>query len=281
MENSTAGNPLAKHFRQPSIYLKLPSGGQFYPEGVLEMNLTGEIPVYPMTIKDELLLKTPDALMNGASMSEMIRSCCPSIKDPWSIPLIDLDPILIAVRLASYGQGMDITSTCTHCSAENEHTIDLRNLLDSLPPAANIDNTAKHADLTFELKPQSFADLNKSSLIQFEQEKLLATVSNSELPNDEKQKLFDESFKKLTDLNVAALAACIKNIKLDTGEVVVDRNMIVEFLSNVDRASYDALYELVTKFVGINAVPPVDVACTECQQPYKVNLEFNQSNFFG
>ena len=280
MELST-NNPLAKHFRQPSIYLKLPSGGRFYPDGVLDLTLTGELPVYPMTVKDELMLKTPDALMNGASMGSMLASCCPNIKDPWSIPLIDLDPILIAVRLASYGQGMDITSTCSHCASVNEHTIDLRNLLDSLPSMVDISNTAEYDDMVLELRPQMFADLNSASLIEFEQQKLVAVVTASDLPPEEKTKMFNESFKKLTDLNIDSLVSCIAAIHIKDGEVVRDRNLIREFLVNTDRQTYDTVHNLVNNFVGVNAVPPVEVTCNECGKPYKVNLEFNQSNFFG
>jgi len=279
MENST-NNPLAKHFRQPAIFLKLPSGGRYYPEGTLELNLTGEVPIYPMTVKDELLLKTPDALMNGNSMSEMIKSCCPSIRDPQVIPLIDLDPILIAIRLASYGQGMDITSKCAGCGADNEHTIDLRGVLDNLPSLANLSNRAEHDTLQFTLKPQRFTDLNAAGLAQFEQRKLIATVSNSELPEEEKTRLFEESFKRLADLNITALVNCIESIQLDTGELVSDPQHIKEFLNNTDRATYDAVNELVNNFILANAIPPVDVACSECQTQYKVVLEFNQTNFF-
>jgi hypothetical protein len=134
MSDSINNNPLSSHFRQPAIYLKLPSGGKFYPQDTLDMSLTGEIPIFPMTIKDEILLKTPDALMNGEGMRDMIASCCPNIKDPWSIPLIDLDTILIAIRLASYGSGMDMNSECPHCKESNEHTVDLRVVLDNLAP---------------------------------------------------------------------------------------------------------------------------------------------------
>ena len=281
MENSTASNPLVKHFRQPSVYLKLPSGGRFYPDGVLDLSVTGEIPVYPMTVKDELLLKTPDALLNGASIVEMVRSCCPAIKDPTAIPLIDLDPILIAIRLASYGQGMDINSTCTHCASLNEHTIDLRNLLDSLPVINNLQNTADYQDLVLEFEPQTFADLNQAGLIEFEQQKLINTVSNSEISQEEKQKLFNDSFKRLADLNIDSLVSCIAAVHIKDGEVVRDRAMIKDFLVNTDRQTYDNIHTLVENFVSINAVPPVDLTCNECSKSYKVNLEFNQSNFFA
>ena len=35
-------NPLAGWFRQPKIYVKLPSNGEFYPAGALDVSTTGE-----------------------------------------------------------------------------------------------------------------------------------------------------------------------------------------------------------------------------------------------
>ena len=55
-------NPLAKHFRQPAIYLQLPSGGKYWPDGSIDLPLNGQIPVYPMTTRDEISIRTPDAL---------------------------------------------------------------------------------------------------------------------------------------------------------------------------------------------------------------------------
>ena len=51
-------NPLKKYYRQPKQYIKLPSGYKFYPEGAIQVPESGEIAVYPMTAKDELLFKT-------------------------------------------------------------------------------------------------------------------------------------------------------------------------------------------------------------------------------
>ena len=65
-------NPLANYFRQPKLYLRLPSQGKFYPEGALDHSQIDEYPVYAMTAKDELMFKTPDALMNGQATVEVI-----------------------------------------------------------------------------------------------------------------------------------------------------------------------------------------------------------------
>ena len=83
-------NPLAGLMRQPKIYIKLPSGGEFWPKGSIDMPENGELPVFSMTAKDELMIKIPDALVNGQAIVDVIQNCIPSIKNAWSTPNIDL-----------------------------------------------------------------------------------------------------------------------------------------------------------------------------------------------
>ena len=105
-------NPLRKYFRQPSIHLRLPSGGKFYPPGTLDLPPNGEIPILPMTAVDEITTRTPDALFNGSAVVDIMHSCVPNIGDPWSIPAVDFNALLAAVRLASYGHEMEVSTTC-------------------------------------------------------------------------------------------------------------------------------------------------------------------------
>lgn len=276
-----ANNPLAKHFRQPAIYLKLPSGGKYYPPETIELGVTGEIPVYPMTVKDELLLRTPDALMNGESMAEMIRSCCPAIKDPYALPLVDLDAVLIAVRLASYGESIDIDSTCTHCGHENAHSIDLRRVLDSIQPNAAYDQSYNIDGLIFRLQPQIFRDINLVGLISFEQRKLISSIESSELTPEEKKAHFNEVFEKLTDLNIKTLVSCIKSITTEDGTEVGSQELIKDFLINTNRTIYDQVKNLVNTAVEQNKLKPMTINCSECTAEYKLEVDFNQTNFFA
>ena len=73
----TSNNPLSKYFRQPAIYTTLPSEGEWYPEGSLKFdNLDAkELAIFPMTAKDEMTMNTPDSLMNGQSVVNVIKSC--------------------------------------------------------------------------------------------------------------------------------------------------------------------------------------------------------------
>jgi hypothetical protein len=276
-----ADNPLRKHFRQPAIYLKLPSQGQFYPEVSLDLPVTGEIPVYPMTVKDELTLKTPDALMSGIGMIEVIRSCCPNIKNPWDIPAIDVDSIFIAVRLASYGEGMDINSTCPHCKAPNEHTIDLRVMLDNLK-IADYSRKSLIDDLMFLFKPQRYEAINQTNIIAFEQQRIIdGIINNDALSEEEKSERFKISFQKLKDMNIDVVVNSIKSIATQDGEIVSDKKQIAEYLSNCSRQVYDEIKHEIQFLVDSNKMEPINLACEECSKEYKTDLEFDQANFFG
>jgi hypothetical protein len=242
-----ANNPLFKHFRQPALYLKLPSQGRFWPDAAIDLPVTGEIPVYPMTVKDEITLKTPDALMNGVGVIETIQSCCPNIKDAWKMPIIDLDAVLIAMRLASYGHDMDITTTCRNCSSENDNTVDLRMILDRLQVPEF--QSERIENLTFKFKPQAFEHNNKINLIQYEQQRLIDAVTNSSLSDEEKKAQFDEIFPRLTDLSVTTVVNNIESITLDDGSQVVEEHYIKEFLFNCERSVYTEIKNKIDNII--------------------------------
>jgi hypothetical protein len=280
MEKPT-NNPLFKHFRQPAIYLKLPSQGRFYPDGSLQLSVTGDIPIYPMTVKDELTLKTPDALMNGEGMAAVIRSCCPTILDPWHIPAVDLDAIFIAIRLASYGTGMDINTTCPKCKEENDHTINLTTVLENVT-AADYSEQPNINNLIFKFKPQSYKDVNKINIATFEERRLVNNILDSEIADEDKKKMFDESFKKINDLNISMLIDCIDSITAE-GKSVSDPVMIREFLDNCSRQTYTDIKDKIQEIMNHNKVKPVKVVCsnTDCANEYETALEFDQANFFA
>ena len=128
----TENSPLQKYYRQPAIYLKLPSGGKYYSPEVFTPTETGEVPVLPMTVKDELAFKTPDALLNGQSTVDVIKSCIPNIKDPWQMVNYDTDAVLLAIRIASYGETMTISYNVPITGERQDGALNLPALLEEL-----------------------------------------------------------------------------------------------------------------------------------------------------
>jgi hypothetical protein len=276
-----ANNPLFKHFRQPAIYIKLPSGGKYYADSAIDFPVTGDIPVFPMTVKDELTLKTPDALLNGVGMIEVVKSCCPNIKDPWQMPAVDVDPVFIAIRLASYGPSMDVATQCPHCSESNEHSVDLRVVLENYKPA-DFTRPAFISELKIQFKPQTYFDINQINLINFEEQRLIdSVINNANLSEFEKKAKFEESFEKLKQMNISVVRASIESITTEEGVEVKDAKMIDEFLDNCSREVYTQIKDAIAKLNDENRLKPMTLACSDCAKEYENTLIFDQSNFFG
>ena len=157
-----SSNPLKQYFRQPAIYLRLPSGGQQWPNGAIDIPENGELPVYPMTAIDEITYRTPDALFNGQAVVNVIHSCVPSIKDAWGCPTVDMNSILTAIRIASYGHEMGMTTTCPNCDTTADYGLDLRSVLDQ-QKSPDYTKTIVHGDLEIIFKSPTYQNQHDTS----------------------------------------------------------------------------------------------------------------------
>tara|TARA_E500000331_G_scaffold97044_1_gene93603 strand:- start:1399 stop:2253 length:855 start_codon:yes stop_codon:yes gene_type:complete len=278
-------NPLNKYFRQPSIYVSLPSGTD-YPTDVVTPSETGEIGVMPMTAKDEIRFKTPDALMNGQGVVEVIQSCVPNIKDAWQIKSYDLDTILVAIRVATYGETMDLNFIVPGANETVSHTINLPAVLDEISKN-KIDSEFKLSDgLKITVQPLTYRDMTSTSLQTFQQQKMYTAIQDSQLSDDDKAKRFNDAFAKLTELNSSILLKNIASITMTDGTVITDANHIKEF---VDNANATVIKEIEAKLTALRtqgAVKPLKMKATEDQikkgapTSYEVPVTFDSSNFF-
>jgi hypothetical protein len=280
--DTLSANPLAKNFRQPILYIKLPSQGHWWGNDTLSIPVTGEIPIYSMTAKDEITMRTPDALMNGSSTVAVIESCCPSIKDAWKMPLIDLDAILIAIRIATYGKQMDFTSVCPHCENKNDQAVDVSVMLGNIRPA-DWSKVVHYQDLEISLKPQSYEDYNKNNLASFEEARILQVVSDETLPDEEKTIKFNDMFKRLIDTGVSQVSKSIASIKTSDGTIVTDPAFITEFLNNCDKSAWDLIKARLNEITLSTNYNQLTLTCenAECKKEFITPFLFEQTNFFG
>lgn len=280
MSSEGITNPLSKHFRQPALHFRLPSRGRHWPEGSLDLPVTGELPVFPMTTKDEIILKTPDALMNGSSIVSVIESCCPNIKDAWRCPAVDIDAILVAIRIASYGETMDINCTCPKCSDNSDYEVSLPNTLASIQ-AADYSKPVEVAGLSIRLKPQTYRDIERAAQIRFEEQQVLKTLSADGLPNDEKAQLFDHHLEKFVDLNIESLVASTDSVTTEDGVVVTNHEFIAEFYKNCDSKIIKKVNTTLMELLTNRDFQKQKITCPACGNNYETTVEFNASNFFA
>jgi RNase P subunit RPR2 len=278
MEKIMNENPLTGYFRRPAIYIKLPSGGKYYPPETLELPEGNELPVFPMTAIDEISYKTPDALFNGQAIVDVIQSCVPSIKNAWKVPSIDLDYILLSVRLASYGHELEIEATCPECGDVADYAIDIRNILDNLK-ISDYSKPITISDLEVGFKPLLFDQINANNLIQFEEKKILQTVENDNISDEDKIRIIANGFKKVGQLTVKAVQEGIEYIKTPAN-LVTDSQFIGEFLVNCEKDIYNELKKHVIKLKEQSEMPELNLECSECGHKHKKSFTLDLSNFF-
>lgn len=272
-------NPLKQYFRQPAIYVKLPSQGKNYPPGTLTMPPTGELPVYPMTAIDEITYRTPDALYNGQATVNVIQSCIPDIKDAWAIPSTDIDTLLIAIRIASHGHSMDFNTTCPACAHSSEQTMDLRTVLDSIQ-MANYDKTIHAGDLEIFFKPLSYKHLNNNNQMQYENQKLLQMLPDSGIPDAEKMIALSDALKKITDITVVALAQSIAAVKTPQA-TVYEPEYIEEMLKNCDSKLFNQIRDFILELKSSSEMQSLKLTCTECSHQYEQSITLDMASFFA
>ena len=278
-------NPLNKYFRHPAIYVSLPSGTN-YPPHVITPSQTGELGVMPMTAKDEIRFKTPDALMNGQGVVDVIQSCVPDIKDAWQIKSYDLDTILIAIRIATYGETMDINFNVPKVNETVSHSVNLPAILDQLK-ATKVDSEITLDDgLKITVRPLTYKDMTSTSLQTFQQQKMYTAIQDSKLPDEDKAKRFNEAFKTLTELNASIILKNIEKVTMQDGTEISDPTHIKEFVENANAVLVKEIEDKLTQLRGQGAVKPLKLKATEEQikkgapVTYEVPVTFDTANFF-
>lgn len=279
-------NPLSSYYRQPQIYISLPSGDKYYKDDVVEKTATGEHAVMPMTTLDELKFKTPDSLMNGQATVDVIKSCIPSIRDPWQLVNYDIDTVLIALRIASYGETMDVTAGVPGTNEQMTHSVNLPQQLEVIR-SQNMTDSFQIADgLTVTVRPLTYKQVTQAQLKNFEQQKMFAQVQQSDLPVEEKTKRFNDSFQQLSVLNSSLLIENIKSITLPDGMVVENSAQIKQFVENADAKIIKELEQKLIEIREQGSIKPFTVKSTEEQikagapATYQVPITFDNANFF-
>ena len=271
--------------RQPKIYVRLPSGGQYWEPNSIDVPDNEEFPVYSMTAQDELALKIPDALMNGQAVVDVIQHCMPNIKNAWACPNLDLDVILIAIRIATYGEKMNVPLVIKEFEAD--YSLDLRMLLDQLNSQITWDPVVPISDdLTLYVKPINYRVMSSSAIQTFETQKLIQLAANDSIPEEQKLETFKDSFAKLNQLTVGVINNSVYQVDSSAGQVTNSQH-IQEFMNNVDKSTFGKVKDHIDRLREINSIKPLSIPVTDEMRAQGVEtdtieypISFDPSNFF-
>jgi hypothetical protein len=272
-------NPLSEYFKKPGIYVKLPSEANYYDEDI-NLSSTGEIEILPMSAKDEMHFKSPDALLNGESLIKVITNCVPGIKNPKEIPMPDLSVILIGLRVATYGNDMNVFASCPKCENRDELTYNIATLLDTVENITT-KNTISINEALIHAKPYTLALHTRIAIATFEQTMLTSRLDSTLQSDEEAIKQLAEGYAKITALHFNLLADSIIKVELPDDVIVTDKEHIRDWITNTDKKTYDIMRDFIGTLNAEKVNNTIQHTCSKCKEEFPSDLDFDPTSFFG
>lgn len=269
-------NPLKQFYRAPKLYIKLPSGAKF--NTVDDQAPTDEIAVFPMTTKDELYMRNPDALLNGDSVIKIVQSCAPSIKDTRKLPVCDVDILLIAIRMATYGEIMETRLTSPHSGQEEMYEVNLNSILENVEVMPPENYVVLKNGITVYVRPLSYELQTKLNLVAYDQAKALQTLS--QVQNNPEVNQFKNMFVKLAETNMNLLTESVVKIVTPNGDIVENRAHIKEFIDNLDAQNSKLIDKEIDKLNKFSTVTKQTLICKQTEKEFTADVKLDPADFF-
>jgi len=269
-------NPLQQYFRQPKIFIKLPSQGVYNKPGTIQGDVSN-LPVCAMTGMDEIILKTPDALLSGESSVKVIQSCCSGIKDAWDLSILDSTLIFTAIRIATFGNTMSVSNICPKCNTDNDYDLDLGQVIQHFN-TVNYQNKIILKDLVINIRPLNYKESTEFSLKNFQLQQQISQVDTIK-DESERQSTINRLFRELAEVRTALYILCVESVEIGT-QTVTERSYIQEWMNNCDKDIFDAITNHIEKNREDWRIPAYKVKCSSCDWDTELRVELDQSNFF-
>jgi hypothetical protein len=275
-------NPLNQYFRIPKLYVKLPSQYAFYTEHMVEHTATGEVAVYALTAMDQILLKTPDAVLNGETLLQIFRNCVPGIKDPGSLVEPDINTLMVAIRIATSGAQMEYHTQCPSCNTEHTFDVDLSHILESqqmIDPPSPVD---LNGELIIHVRPYNFRQRHQQLLQDVEQAQAVRMLeNNSEVSDTERSAQIAKLFRSMTERTFELLAQSVTSVTIvKTQDTVTNPDHIREFVQNLSKTQAEVIIEQIRTLNRTGIDTESRFTCTNCGHEWSQPLDFDPTSFF-
>jgi hypothetical protein len=259
-------NPLMSRIKLPGETFTLPSGGIFYTNDELDPSVkNAEVHVHPMTVLDEIVIKTPDMLFSGEAVYQVFERCIPQIKKPSQLLAKDVDFLLLCLRKVSYGPTIEMNSIHYDCKVNDEeekHTylVDINQFIQNtkrIDPTTidHMFNVTLDNEQVVKMQPVKFADF--VNIMQTHE-----TTPNM-TPTEQ----------------VAVLVESLSNIILAVDEIT-NKDMIKEWLSNIHPTYLNKLNNCLDQTIAWGPDFKYKFSCKDCQLVQEVTAPVNPLAFF-
>jgi hypothetical protein len=179
-----------------------------------------------------------------------------------------------------------MTTKVPNTDLERDFTMNLQQMYDNI---MNIDyqDTFTIPGFTVKIRPLSYKSMTSQMVKAFEQQRIFSIVNDNTINDVEKMDKFQESFSKLTDLNIAVVIESIVSIQPDGEDVVTNPIHLEEFIKQVEAKVYNDITAHITAQREKFQQPPITVEATKeeieagAPKTFEIPVTFDQSNFFG
>ena len=278
-------NPLKRYFRRPAMYMRLPTQGKWYTDNDVQLTQEKEIAVYGLTALDEIMLNTPDAMLNGKALEQVVLNCAPDIKNIKDFLLPDLESLFVAIKVATDDGKHSFDRNCPKCNHENNFELNCQYILDTMTFIEESDTTVSfNDDLVVHVKPYSLEMRQLFLQREFEEQRTLKDIddANQNINEFEKARIISEGVGRLSKMTFDLVSKSIVKIQIvkDRTEVT-DSEYINEWLLGITKTQSDAVIKAVNALNDVGIKKTIPATCTSCGHEWNENISFDPVSFFA
>jgi hypothetical protein len=218
--------------------------------------------------------------MNGQAVVDVIKSCAPTVGDPWNLSTVSLDAVLVAMKIAEQGSELEVSSTCPSCNEITGYDINLADSLRQISGRCYTEEELTIGELTFKFKPLKYRHSVEASQKNFEMNARLLQINNIE-DHDEKKAKLQEEVTQFTKVTLEYTAKSIASINMGGDVEVTEEAYITEFLANIDKHTSEQIRDFTVNLRNNSKFKPLNIKCPHCEHEYKQTYQLDFSDFFG
>lgn len=300
----------------PPISLGLPTLGRFYDEDMLDVDADPtDLLVRPLSIVDEQNFRDPFLLSTGKALPKMIRNTCPGILKPADLAEIDVEALLIAIRIVSFGSHMNIKHICQNpalkdglsdetakgknlkdedifkCRAENPIDVDLNEFILRYAPFTDemfekFRITLGRVGQTVMLRPMPYSAsvemMMKTIKTQTEFERFAENNSEEDVAFDEDMiEAYSRMVNETNQTNVKSLADSILNVTTRSGIQVSDRDKIRDWLTSIPIEDAHQITDRVNEIMlSLKELNRLTYQCPSCGYENTIYVQMDPQKLF-
>lgn len=283
----------------PPVEIALPTKGMFYPKGVLGENTDPQhIEVGTLGIMDEFKYRDPFLLVSGKAISYLIHHICgDQVVLPEELCEIDVETILLASRIASYGPSLKLNHICPRmkqedgkdvpCQHENILVLDLHEFILRYGPIeeeTRFEVMLPRVGQTVYLRPTPYRTTIEVMRNVMGNRKRLETLQEHQDEFIMDPILFHQYEDLLTlsaDLQIQTLLDCIWAVRTKSGIMVEDPQEIMAWIFELPKSDHDVISKRISELTDeFRKISIVKYTCAGCGGENEFNLQMNSEILF-